>query len=67
MTQMTREEIGSLVGRLREFNEWRRDGEGEMPDPRQIGIDLDRAADLLERMGELSRRHPQEPPPPVQE
>lgn len=47
-TQKTREKLASLIGRLREFNEWRRDGEGEMPDPRQVGIDLDMAVGLLE-------------------
>jgi hypothetical protein len=36
---------------LRYFNEWRRGGEGEQPDPKEIGIALDNAIATLEANG----------------
>lgn len=36
---------------LRYFNEWRRWGEGEQPDPKEIGIAIDNAIATLEAKG----------------
>lgn len=42
--------IGELVARLRYYNEWRRGADTEMPEPKQIGEDIDEACDALEEM-----------------
>jgi hypothetical protein len=39
-----------LPTRLREFNRWRRGGEGIQPNPSKIGAMIDEAADRLEEM-----------------
>ena len=38
------------VMRLRRFNEWRRGADIEQPDPKTIGLDIDYAIDIIERM-----------------
>lgn len=45
-------EVAELVERLRHFNAWRRDHDGdlEQPSPRQIGQDIDEACDFLSAM-----------------
>ena len=48
---MKKTEIDALIQRLREYNEWRRGGDGTHPDPTQLGIDIDAAIELLESMG----------------
>ena len=42
------EEIREAVYLLRQFNEWRRGGDGEMPNPTDIGIAIDRVCDAAE-------------------
>ena len=45
-------QVGPLVQRLRRYNEWRRGAECPQPEPAEIGVDLDAAADLLEKMAQ---------------
>jgi hypothetical protein len=35
---------------LRRYNEWRRGADFEQPEPKEIGTDIDFAADIIERM-----------------
>ena len=35
---------------LRQFNEWRRGGDGDQPDPKQIGAAIDAACEMIERL-----------------
>lgn len=42
------EDIKALIDRLQYYNEWRRGADTEMPEPRQIGQDIDDAIALLE-------------------
>jgi len=37
-----------LITRLRAYQDWRRGGDGEQPDPVQLGKDLEEAIELLE-------------------
>lgn len=43
-------DVSDLVGRLRRFNDWRRGAEIKQPQPKEIGEDLEEAADRLEAM-----------------
>jgi hypothetical protein len=38
-----------LIDRLRYYNDWRRGADTEMPEPKQIGQDIDDAISLLEK------------------
>ena len=47
-----------LPTQLREFNRWRRGGEGRHPNPSKIGVMIDAAADRLEELEEqLAANH----------
>lgn len=49
--------VNEMVARLRHFNAWRRDHDGELerPSPRQIGEDIDAACNALETLaGEVT-------------
>jgi len=41
--------VQRLVMRLRRYNDWRRGADFEQPEPTEIGRDIDKAADVLER------------------
>jgi len=44
-------DLEELIERLRAFNEWRRGGtEIESPRPKQLGEDIDKAIELLEKL-----------------
>jgi len=51
----TVEKMMGLAYRLRQFNEWRRGDDSEMPCPKQIGIDLDAAIVIIEEVVEAMR------------
>ena len=38
----------ALIARLKNFNEWRRGGDMDMPSPLVVGLDIDMAISLLE-------------------
>jgi hypothetical protein len=42
--------ISGLIERLKDYNDWRRGGLGEMPSPKQIGKDIDSAIALLKQL-----------------
>ena len=43
---------------LRQFNKWRRGGDIEQPDPREIGEAIDAAIGMIERLDRLSHQEP---------
>lgn len=45
---MNNEELKNACELLRHFNEWRRGGDGEMPNPAEIGKALDLVLDYVE-------------------
>jgi hypothetical protein len=45
---MDTEELKNLIHRLQYYNEWRRGADTEMPEPKQIGRDIDVAVEVLE-------------------
>jgi hypothetical protein len=45
-------DVDQLIARLRAFQDWRRGGEGEQPDPAVIGADIDAAISMLARLTE---------------
>ena len=48
--------IEELIERLRTYNAWRQGAEIEMPDPQQIGQDIDAAITGLEGYEKLKKR-----------
>lgn len=52
----TVEKMMGLAYRLRQFNEWRRGDDSEMPCPKQIGIDLDAVILIVEEVAEAMRQ-----------
>jgi hypothetical protein len=49
--------VDQLISRLRTYNAWRRGAENEMPDPQQIGQDIDAAIVALEEYEKLKKRY----------
>lgn len=49
-------DIESLAARLRAYNEWRRGAEIEMPNPADIGRDIDAAIEVIERIATERRQ-----------
>lgn len=43
-------QVGHLVMRLRRYNEWRRGAEFAQPHPKEVGADIEEAANRLEAM-----------------
>lgn len=43
-------DLESLAARLRAYNEWRRGADTEMPNPADIGRDIDAAIEVIEQM-----------------
>ena len=54
MTIKMTENIDDLIKRLRAYNEWRRGGNGEQPDPAEIGRDIDEVIELLEDLAGIN-------------
>lgn len=50
--------LQALAGRLRTFNEWRRGTYEPMPEPRQIGHDIDAAIVIIEEVAETEYSTP---------
>jgi len=46
---MSSEDTKDLIDRLRYYNDWRRGADTEMPEPKQIGQDIDDVISLLEK------------------
>lgn len=51
-------ELKDLAERLRKFNEWRRGTYEPMPEPRQIGHDIDAAIVIIEEVAETEYSTP---------
>lgn len=49
------EELKKAYELLRYFNEWRRGGSGEMPNPTEIGKALDLVLDFVEKHSNIER------------
>jgi len=47
-------DVDQLIARLRAFQDWRRGGEGELPDPAVIGADIDVAITLLSQLARMT-------------
>ena len=47
-------DVDQLIARLRAFQDWRRGGEGEQPDPAVIGADIDAAITLLSQLARMT-------------
>ena len=45
-----KEMISGVIERLEYYQEWRRGGEGEHPNPNQLGKDLDKALRFIKKM-----------------
>jgi len=52
---MNQQELKNLIHRLQYYNEWRRGADTEMPQPKQIGLDIDAAVEVLREV-ERGRR-----------
>ena len=50
-------DLESLAARLRAYNEWRRGAEIEMPNPVDIGRDIDAAIDVIEQLACSNERN----------
>jgi hypothetical protein len=49
--------VTNLISRLRLYNEWRRGSDDiKMPNPKEIGSDIDDACDMLEAMSDAIDR-----------
>lgn len=46
-------DVEQLIARLRAFQDWRRGGDGDQPDPAVIGADIDDAIEWLEDIDNL--------------
>jgi hypothetical protein len=44
---MNQQDLKNLIDRLEYYNEWRRGADTEMPQPKQIGRDIDAAVEVL--------------------
>ena len=51
---MNDDNIHDIIKRLRAYNEWRRGGNGEQPDPAEIGRDIDEVIELLEDLAGIN-------------
>lgn len=49
------EELKKACELLRYIQEWRRGGDGEMPNPKELGIALDLVIDFVEKHSNIER------------
>ena len=49
------EELKKACELLRYYQDWRRGGDGEMPNPTEIGIALDQVLDFVEKHSNIER------------
>jgi hypothetical protein len=49
-------QVKTTIKTLKKYNEWRRGGEGEMPNPKEIGVAIDHAVDVLQSVENLLKQ-----------